>query len=805
MKKSLLLATIMLLLFTGVVSAQSAKGIKRANPNFNRLNNNRLTLRASMPDNKSLSPKFSKLNELKITTGDGLWISNGPYGGLVFSFAIDTANNIIYAGTRNGVWKSNNGGENWELSLAPEDVTWGWAMVNSISILKDNPDIVYVVCSNGLYKSTNGGLSWTQMTTTGTFSCVQTLKHNNNEMVFASIYSVAIKKSNNGGISWDNITPYNLSPSGPMVVNPDNPDIIYAGANCGGVYKTTTGDTNWVQLNNGIPTDLSVVALKQNPKNPNTLYACMNKLWPEQTGLPGLYKSYDGGESWELLDLNCDFYNSLWEFDMIAINPSDTNTVFIAYDGTLFKSYNGGKTFSSETSELLSGSITVGFDPADSQLIYLGKYIGVSKSYDGGNVWEESSHGMLGATPTKVAINQENQDVLFVGSNSYNGVDKSQDGGLNWQMSNTGLPSYGSVTIDPNNQETLFCLASENGIFKSTNSGDSWTQLTDQPIYTYEINHSNSNIQYGAINNVFYKSYDGGAIWNEISTISGGMMGDGSIVSIASDPGNTDILYCGTQLWFSADMFGGLYKSTDSGVTWTQLVTDQAAVKIAIDPNNSNVVYYGTCENGLFKSTDGGLTWNSLTTGLGTGENLPYISDILINTENSNILYVGLQNNFYKAGVHNNGIYKSTDAGLTWEVLPMDGLLWKDVENLSLSPDNTKLYASIQCGGVFFYDIISNIKEPASENKNTLHIFPNPIADNATVTFRLASNSNITLRLYDINGRYIVQLADNSLPQGTHSLSFNFSGINKQKLSAGVYYLQLQTNYSTETIKVIVR
>lgn len=807
MKKSLLLVTIMALLFTGTVLAQFAKGVKNVNQNINRLNNNRFALPTSMPG-KLLSSQLYKHNELKTTTGEGVWSSNGPYGGLVFSFAVDSTNNIVYAGTRNGVWRSENGGVSWEYSLSPEPgyITWGWNMVNSISVLKDNPDIVYSICATGLYKSTDRGLSWSQVLQTGVWGVVKALTHNSDELVYVSVYGSAIEKSSDGGLTWENITPCNFSPSGPILVNEDNPDIIYAGVNGSGIFKTVTGDTNWVQLNNGIPTDLTTVALKQNPKNRNTFYACLSKIFPEQVGIPGLYKSYNAGESWQLVNPDFDFKNSAFEFDMIAINPADTNMILIAYDDSLYKSYDGGETFSSETSELISGCITVNFDPINTQVIYLGKYIGISKSDDGGNTWNESSNGMLGVIPTKVAINKENQNNLYVGvlNSGYNGVDKSVDGGLTWQKSNTGLPESGDVTIDPINQETLYCLTTFNGIYKSTDSGNSWAQLTDQPIFTYEINHLNSNIQYGANYNVFYKSDDGGATWNEISTISGGPF-DPTIVCIANDPNHPDVFYCGTQVFDSSDMFGGLFKSTDGGATWTQLATDQAAVRIAIDPKNSDVVYYGTCENGLFKSTDAGLTWSALTTGLGTGESLPYISDIIINSENSNILYAGLQNNFYNSSYAvNNGIYKSTDAGLTWEALPMEGLLWRDVENLSLSPDNTKLYASIQCGGVFSYDITNDIKEPSSENKNTLCIFPNPVTDNATVTFRLAQNSHVSLHLYDLNGRCITQVTDDMLP-GIHPISFNFSEVNGQKPVVGVYYLQLQTNYSTETAKVIIK
>ncbi|MCK9204860.1 MAG: hypothetical protein M0P58_10575 [Bacteroidales bacterium] len=806
MKKNLLFLTILGLLCSEAVSAQFASDINESNTSGKRINYNRAIPKIPARLNNSFTP-VSDQTGLKTTVSEGVWSSNGPYGGLVFSFAIDTANNIIYAGTRNGVWKSNNGGESWEYSLSPETgyITWGWNMVNSISILKDNPDIVYSICATGLYKSTDRGLSWNQVLTPGVWGNVQAFTYNAHEIVYVSEYGTGIEKSNDGGLSWENITPYNLSPSGPIIVNEDNPDIILAGANGSGIFKTVTGDTNWIQLNNGIPTDLTVVALKENPKNNNTLYACLSKIFPEQVGIQGLYKSYNAGESWQLINQAINFRNSLYEFDMMAVNPADTNMVLIVCNDSLYKSTDGGVTFKYSSSALISGCITVNFDPVNIEVIYLGKYNGISKSNDGGNTWIESSNGMLGTTPTKVAINKNNQNILYVVSNGLNGLDKSIDGGLTWQNSNTGLPgyAYNSVTLDPINQETLYSVTPFDGIYKSTDSGNLWGQLTDQLIYTFEIDHSNSNNQYGSIDNVFYKSYDGGATWNEISTITTGGFFDGAIVSIAKDPNYQDVFYCGTQPFWSTDMFGGLFKSTDGGITWTQLVTDQAPVRIAIDPNNSDIVYYGTCENGLFKSADGGLSWNSLTTGLGTGESLPYISDIVINSENSNILYVGLQNNFYNSSYAvNNGIYKSTDAGLTWEALPMDGLLWKDVEGLSLSPDNSKLYASIQCGGVFSYDISAGIvKQPIKVIY--LQNVPNPFHSSTTLCYNLPENETVKLEIFNVNGQKIRSLIDHYQIKGKHEIEWDGETDEGATANTGIFIARLKTIKSVYYYKIL--
>jgi len=140
----------------------------------------------------------------------------------------------------------------------------------------------------------------------------------------------------------------------------------------------------------------------------------------------------------------------------------------------------------------------------------------------------------------------------------------------------------------------------------------------------------------------------------------------GRVVDLEFDPNNSSIIYAG----FST---GGIFKSFDGGNTWQPIFDDQAVLTIgdiAIDPNNTNIIYAGTGEangghnnfpgGGVFKSTDAGSTWDFL--GL---EGTTSIGRIVINPQNSNIVYLASVGSYFAPNPER-GIYKSTDAGLTW-------------------------------------------------------------------------------------------------------------------------------------------
>lgn len=174
----------------------------------------------------------------------------------------------------------------------------------------------------------------------------------------------------------------------------------------------------------------------------------------------------------------------------------------------------------------------------------------------------------------------------------------------------------------------------------------------------------------------------------------GPAMISGRIIDLAIRPDNFSEYYV-------AVASGGLWKTTNNGVTFKPIFDSQSSYSIgcvSIDPNNTNVVWVGTGENnsqrsvswgdGVYKSLDGGKTWKNM--GL---KNSEHIGKIIIDPNNSNIVYVAAQGPLWGPGGER-GLYKTTDGGKTWELV-LEISEHTGVSDIALDPRNTKVIYAV--------------------------------------------------------------------------------------------------------------
>lgn len=244
--------------------------------------------------------------------------------------------------------------------------------------------------------------------------------------------------------------------------------------------------------------------------------------------------------------------------------------------------------------------------------------------------------------------------------------------------------------INPDNNSEFYVAASAGGVWKTTNAGVTFKPVFDDQgsfsIGCIEMDPSNHNVIWvgsGENNNQrsvsygdgLYKSIDGGASWKKV-----GLENSEHIGMIVIDPNNTDVVYVAAYgpVW-SAGGDRGIYKTTDGGETWEQVlfVSENTGFnEIHMDPRNSNVLYAaahqrrrrqwtqisGGPESGIYKSVDAGKNWIKINKGLPAGDKGRI--GMAISPANPEVIFAVLE---AKRG--QSGFFKSTNRGASWEKL----------------------------------------------------------------------------------------------------------------------------------------
>ncbi|MGM0665906.1 MAG: WD40/YVTN/BNR-like repeat-containing protein [Bacteroidota bacterium] len=476
-----------------------------------------------------------------------------------------------------------------------------------------------------------------------------------------------------------------------LAVNPDNHSEFYVAASAGGVWKTTNGGVTFEPIfdNQG---SYSIGCLAMDPDNHNVIWVGTGENNNQRSVSygDGLYKSIDGGKSWKKVGLE----NSE-HIGMITIDPRNTDVVYVAAYGPLwspggdrgiYKTTDGGESWE----RILHVSEHTGFneihmDPRNPDVLYAAAhqrrrrqwtYLGggpesaIYKSTDAGRTWDKINKGLPGGDLGRIglAISPANPEIIYAvveAQNRGGGFYRSTNRGASWEKMSNAVTSgnyYQEVVADPVDENRIYLMDVFTQV--STDGGRTFTQRGERSKHWDNhcmwINPENPLHVLEGGDGGLYESFDRGETWRFFTNLP---VTQFYKVSVDNDFPFYNIMG-GTQDNYS--MVGPSQTLSDHGIVssdWIVTVTGDGFESVA-DPVDPNIVYaqsqYGNLVRFDKKSGEG----VRIVPQPGPGEkeyNFNWDSPLMISPHDHKTLYFAA-----------NKLFKSTDRGDSWEVISDD-------------------------------------------------------------------------------------------------------------------------------------
>lgn len=362
-------------------------------------------------------------------------------------------------------------------------------------------------------------------------------------------------------------------------------------------FKTSDAAVSWNNRNSGLVGEVRAIAIA--PSNANTIYV---------GSTDGVYRSIDGGTTWtKTLSTGLPTFTFL---TAMAVSPTNASLIFAGSSSGFFKSTDGGNTWIqvSVSPQFFSNANSIVFDPSTPATIYVGQGNGVFKSTDSGSTWVAQNNFGVPGTPNiqVVAINPTTPQTIYAGSSS-NGIFRSTNGGGIWSPINTGLGGSNplnitSIAIDPSNTSTIYTGSGFGGVInKSTNGGTSWAPVTNGVPNNFFISAmvaTSSAVYAASQNGGVIKTVNGGTLW----TSANNGLWSGNVNTLVRHPSNASVLYAGTSTDTSRDAYVTKLNASGSGLLFSTLVgggSEEDGNDIAVD-GSGNIYVVGQTSSSNF-------------------------------------------------------------------------------------------------------------------------------------------------------------------------------------------------------------
>ncbi|HSW56357.1 MAG TPA: YCF48-related protein [Ignavibacteriaceae bacterium] len=707
------------------------------------------------------------------------WLNPRPHGNannrIAFGSNSDTYTIVGNAGI---IMKTTNDGVDWNIQNSGTEV-------NLKDVYLSGDDGVVVGNSGTILRTSDGGTTW-QSVNSGTS---------------ANLTGVAFSTSNIGIITgWDGL-----------------------------ILRTINGGVNWNSV--AIPFTRRLYGISFADANNGMIAADSGVVWRTTTG----------GISWNKLTIDDTLFTSF--FDISYVSSSTAFTV--GWGGKIFRTTNGGSTWSFiGFHEYIRWGVSF-TDPNNG--VVSGDVNLLVRTTDGGTTWEQAAVGTIATNFHCVRFYNSTKGVAV---GEWGAIFKTDDGGITWQIITKGiLPHGGSPdAVNRNSLYSVQCIntnraviSGSSEVFMTNNAGVSWNSvvMNGYPKLN-DLDFANQNI--GAMigvdatfqGSIIFRTGNGGSGWSvqynsnsvtlngiDLSTPTHGIaVGDGGKILRTTNGGQNwteqippqpyhiyDVFLVDSLIGYTVGRYGNILKTTDGGISWNQVFSNFSYNLRGVSFYDANIgiavgewIVVGVSHGIIVKTTDGGSNWVSQNL---DALALPLFLESVTFTDNNNWYAIGISvyNSLHTIG----RIFKSQDAGVSWFEQSIPFKSTRHINAISAF-DNNKLLVvglegmvlgTINGGGTTSVEDISNGEIPV--NFTLYQNYPNPFNPSTTIQFSLPKSGDVTLKIYDILGREVATLLNETKNAGSYSVTFNASG-----LSTGIYFYQLSVGNEFRQTKKLV-
>jgi len=769
-----------------------------------------------------------------------LWRNVGPMRGGRSVTSTGVAGNplVYYMGTTGGgVWKTEDAGISWNNI---SDGFFKTGSVGAVAVAESDINVVYVgmgehaprgVMSSygdGIYKSTDAGKTWKNMglELTRQISSIR-IHPKNADLVYigaqGAIHGAStdrgVYKSADGGKTW-NKTLYVDENTGCVDLSMDmnNPRILYAamwdyrrlpwemrsGGKGSGLYKSVDGGDTWEKIQTGLPKELGKMSVSVSKANSNKIYLVVESDSQKEQG--GLFVSDNAGKNWNRISKDHRLVQRAWYYVEAFADPVDENTVYVL-NSPAVKSTDGGKTWQSFRAP--HGDYhQLWINPNNNKNLIISNDGGAAISFNGGASWSTQNNQPTAQFYRVNADNvfpynlyggqQDNTSVKIASqTTSWGGISERD-----WSYSAGGESAF--LAFDPNNPRYVMGGSYQGTISLLDTKTNEQVGVMEYPVQYQSLQPKDMNYRFNWNAPIIHSIHEPGVFYHA-----------GNILFKTTDMGKS---------WTAISPDLTTHDTSKMGMSGTPYTNEGAGgenyctISYVIESPLEKGVFYTGSDDGLVHITkDGGATWTNITP---DGVKGTLVNAIEVSPFDKATAYIAV--NKYKFNDFTPLIYKTTDYGKTWikitEGIPYGAYARvvredNEVKDLLYAGTETGFYISYN-GGKAWKQLQLNLPvTPITDLKlHQNHLLASTqgrafwVLDDLTALRKNAASIKTETALLPVNN--VVRVAgssplDRQFEEDEDPIEINTTAVNPATGAVIYYHIQNKDSVKSATIEIL--